>query len=175
MTCIPGNPALEVMPRGFRAARDPRNVNFSTAHFLQNLRHSGRSVAQKNGKRYEKRVFAFLERTLPGVKIQPWIEFSSKGNLRYCQPDAFFLDIDKLRLTIFEVKYTHTIDAYWQLEHLYRPVLQARYPDFSIYRVEITRNFDPAVQFPIDLYLYFNLFELLDNPQSKGISVLQWK
>lgn len=49
-----------------------------------------------------------------------------------------------------EIKYQHTSDAWWQVEHLYLPVLRWAFPPdlWSFARVEVVKWYDPAVAFP---------------------------
>lgn len=84
---------------------------------------------------------------LPG----PWIEFQEKCSrrVRWCQPDGLLLDPFTGRAIILEVKYQHTADAWWQLTHLYLPVLAALLPGWKFPLVEICKWYDPATSFPV--------------------------
>lgn len=157
-------------------------------------RPGSNSASQKAGKRYEARVLKALS-IIPNGRavLSPWIQYGlTSGHESYCQPDALLFR--KNYLIIFEIKLTHTIDAYWQLRHLYLPIMKRLELNIPIVLVEITRSFDPSYLYPEEMVLYFQLVDLLrdlDNtiggrysedgsrlfvPQeSTNINILQWK
>ena len=51
----------------------------------------------------------------------PWFEFQDNGGRGFCQPD-FVLEFDRLAV-ILECKYSWTLEAYVQIEALYKPVV----------------------------------------------------
>lgn len=58
--------------------------------------------------------------------------------------------LEEGRILLVEVKYQHTVDAWWQTKHLYAPVLERIFPR-ELWRVEvceIVRWYDPATAFP---------------------------
>ena len=139
------------------------------------------SKAQRLGKRYETKVIRKIKKLdIEGFVFGPWISFmSGSGSLRSCQPDMLWFNSRTKKGIIFEIKYTHTIDAYYQLVELYFPVVAKLHPEYEFSLVELTRSYDPAIQFPVPVdSLYFDLEELFatshTSPQ-KSVSVLQWK
>jgi len=80
-----------------------------------------------------------------------WFSFFDGERVRYCQPDALLLFERLSLLLIVEVKYSHTPDAFWQLEHLYVPVLRAfmGVSHWKIATCEIVKWFDPSTRFPV--------------------------
>lgn len=118
-----------------------------------------------------------------GFLLGPWISFDdARGEARLCQPDALWLYTPAAfggdaaassvfgekqaaaspqmhgprpspRAVIFEVKYSHSRDAWHQLRELYQPVLSRLVPDIPIEVVEVTRYFDPAVPLPEECVL----------------------
>jgi hypothetical protein len=82
-------------------------------------------------------------------RANPWIQFYADGMRRWCQPDGILVEEGLQRLHIVECKYQHTTDAWWQVRHLYAPVLRAIFPapwEFQV--VEVVKWYDPALAFP---------------------------
>lgn len=82
----------------------------------------------------------------------PWFIFWSADSMRprYCQPDGLLFDPLDKAIWIVEAKLKHTTDAWWQLRHLYTPVIAAIFPP-SVWKIrvcEVVRWYDPAVSFP---------------------------
>ena len=104
------------------------------------------SAAQRNGKRYERRVLAELTAQLPNFLPSQWFEFRDNLMRRYCQVDGLFLAGEAV--AIFEIKYSFTPDAWWQLRKLYEPVVRKALSPKRLGLFVICRNFDPHVPFP---------------------------
>ncbi len=78
----------------------------------------------------------------------PWIEFTDRSGRRYCQLDGLLLDSRGSAL-IYEVKYKHTVNAWWQLTQLYEPVVRVLFPSHRpICLMEVVHWHDPAEHFP---------------------------
>ena len=80
-----------------------------------------------------------------------WIRYrSGDGRIRWCQPDGVLVDRGTKTLTIVEIKYNHTANAWWQLFKLYLPVLERLFDGhgYEFRCVEVCKWFDPAVQCP---------------------------
>ena len=94
--------------------------------------------------------------------------------MHICQPDALHFDLKRGRLTIFEVKHAHTVDAWWQLKELYRPVVRAMFPQrlWKIRLVEIVRYYDADAYFPQPYSLIPDLFHPLPEEE---IGVFIWR
>jgi hypothetical protein len=126
------------------------------------------------GVRYEKKVHEYFTSLFPDHYVSnPWVTFQVDGAARprWCQPDGLLIDVQQGLVTIVEVKYQHTSDAWWQLEMLYKPVLRAMFPrDLWQFRcVEVVKWFDPAVAFPVPA-------RLSESPAGVGdLSVHIWR
>lgn len=79
-----------------------------------------------------------------------------QGRARYAQFDGLLILPEAQRLCIVEVKYQHTAGAYWQLEHLYIPLLRCFLGPgnpWQIATVEVCKWYDPSTRFPIAVNL----------------------
>lgn len=111
--------------------------------FIQRKKPTG---ARANGIRYERKALDKLAILKPSGQWipSPWIEFTDAHGRRWCQPDAVFMGDTNI---VFEIKYKHCADAWFQLWRLYIPVLEHLYGK-SFCGVEVVKWLDPAVQFP---------------------------
>lgn len=111
-------------------------------------RRSGRRL---QGIKYEKLVQDML-RTQYGDSYldSPWLQFQADSGIKWCQPDGVLIDFEAGALTLIEVKYQHTTDAWWQMRRLYEPVLRTLFPPhlWSISCLEVVKWYDPSVLFP---------------------------
>lgn len=173
---FPARAQLCAPPKGFRSAEGLRSAKvLAVGPFGRSptpLRGSG---AQKAGLRYERKVLDLLGQCFAGFERSPWFEFVDQaGYRRFCQPDGLWRSPDGTKAVIFEVKIRHTSDAYYQLEQLYSPVVQAVYSPKEIAKVILCRSFDPSIPFPEALT---QLHEV--SPQgvfgAAGIGVYTWK
>lgn len=165
-----GNPA-----RRFSAAVGVTQARWLTQQppFIRRGRARGRFAV---GVRYEREVQEHLSDVVLGnveieYKAGPWIEFQDKSGRRWCQPDALLISHQRKLCTIAEVKYQHTADAWFQLEQLYRPVVQVLLPGYLLGMLEIVHWHDPQVCFP-------QPYDMTDDPftirHSNRISVHIW-
>lgn len=116
--------------------------------FIKPHRHTG---ARAQGVRYEKKVHEYLLGRFPYAYLPaPWLNFYTLGSPRWCQPDGMLIRPIEGRITVVEVKYQHTSDAWWQLVHIYRPVLEAIFPpgEWEYNYLEVVKWYDPSVLFP---------------------------
>lgn len=88
-----------------------------------------------------------------------WIEFQDKTGRRWCQVDALIFDHQAKTCLIAEVKYQHVEGAWWQLKHLYEPVLAVALPGYKFRLVEIVHWFDMAAPWPTTIRLVPSLNE----------------
>jgi len=139
-------------PLRFRPAGDVKSAWPCDSGPFANVQKLSGTPAQKAGKRYEKRVLAKLSALFgSGFRPSQWFRFVSQDGIRYCQVDGL---LHREGLTaIFEVKYSFTADAWWQLRKLYQPVVQRAYHPNKLALVLITRYFDSAIAFPEELLL----------------------
>lgn len=86
-------------------------------------------------------------RYIPG----PWIRYYSGSAELYCQPDGLWVELRMGRLVVVEVKLSHTTDAWWKLEHLYKPLIQYIFRDaaWKVCSLEVVKNLDVSRPFPI--------------------------
>ena len=139
-------------PKRFLAAVGVRSARFLPGKppFIRRGRSTGRYAV---GIRYEREVQELIELHVLGKpelehRNGPWLEFVDKNGKRWCQPDALVLDKAAKSCIIAEIKYQHTADAWWQLRHLYQPVLAIALPGFRFRLVEIVHWYDPLVVWP---------------------------
>lgn len=140
--------SLPPQPSRFQPARGILRAEFTTPPFLRHKRYSGRRA---QGVRYEKLVQEYLGWRYGDLYLpSPWIKFFAEGKWRWCQPDGVLFVPEQGRIVIVEVKYQHTLDAWWQVRHLYQPVLEHMFPNLLWkYEVcEVVKWYDPAIQYP---------------------------
>lgn len=156
MRRIPFKGGLFVPPRRFRAASDVKSVAFCEAPPAL-ARRKGGTAAQRRGLVFERRTLQHLSQTFSEFEQSRWLRYQNSDGTHVCQPDGFVELLDCVLL--FEVKYTHCIEAYWQLRHLYGPILAHLYKK-PVKCIEVPRSFDPAVPWPEDIVLVTNILEL---------------
>ena len=78
-------------------------------------------------------------------------------------------------LIVFECKLTHTLQAYWQLRRLYENVLKVAFPRKIIRVCEVTRQFEPGIQYPEDIWLCPSFEYFLSLNTSNEFGVIQWR
>lgn len=116
--------------------------------FLRQSKPKGRRA---QGLRYEKKVLEYLANSCHAPLLpSPWIQFqeSETSKYRWCQPDGLLINPWKGIIILVEVKYQHTPDAWWQLRHLYGPVVSYLFPHYEIRMAEVCKWYDPAISFP---------------------------
>lgn len=164
-----------------RTVQDVTKAVYSPKAPARAIKASGSNTpAQKAGKRYEAKVLtSLLQKNLGTTVIAPWISFEAKSQaFGFCQPDC--LIFRNGYVVICEVKLTHTVDAYWQLRHLYGPILRSLEPQLPQIHLEITKSFDPKVTFPAEMVFSFDIDNLVKHFDSlpsnpSEVFVLQWK
>lgn len=121
---------------------------FSSPPTFRRRRYTGRRL---QGVRYERAAHEHLENLYGDWYLaSPWLRFLSDGRWRWCQPDALLFKPLEGKITIIECKYQHTSDAWWQVRHLYQPVLEHIFPAklWTYEACEVVKWYDPAVPFP---------------------------
>jgi len=162
-------------PRKFKPAGEIVWAEFcGPPPFLRENRK--RKGKRAEGIRYEKKAQVYLGGELEeGYTGSPWLRFRSVESKRprYCQPDGILFDIEGGRITIFEIKLQHTVDAWWQLEHLYMPVVQFLFPAklWTLSVCELVKWYDPATAFPVKP----KLMRDLRGARPEAFSVHIWK
>lgn len=128
------------------------------------------------GLRYERRAKEYLQAQYAERFVgSPWILYRLRGESRrrFAQPDGIIFDVPGGRLTIVEIKYQHTADAYFQLEELYYPLLRWMFPPelWSIVVVELVKWYDCDVEFPTGV----RLVDRIERVQPGEFGVHIWK
>lgn len=134
-------------PPNFNPAQYIVHAEFTYPPAFKRRRYTGRRL---QGIRYEKAVHEYLALRYGDLYVaSPWIKFFADGKWRWCQPDGLLFRPHDGRLIIIEVKYQHTPDAWWQVRHLYQPVLEFMLPrKLWTYEVcEVVKWYDPAIDF----------------------------
>lgn len=140
-------------PSQFTPARHIEHAEFTFPPHLKYRRYTGRRL---QGIKYERAVHEYLAFRFEWRYVaSPWIKFWDGHKWRWCQPDGLIFDPTQGRITIVEVKYQHTADAWWQIRHLYQPVLEHMLPSrlWKYDVCEIVKWFDPAIVFPEKIVL----------------------
>lgn len=114
------------------------------------LAHRAKRGRKAEGLRYERKALAYLEAKSEWFLPSPWLIYIIGGRPHWCQPDGLHFDLVRGIITVVEVKYSHTTDAYRQLRQVYRPVLGRLFPapDWTIRLVEMVKWYDPDIRFP---------------------------
>lgn len=153
--------------QGFSPAGSVAEARFSLTPppFIRQRKYTGRRA---EGIRYERKVQDMLLDVFPDSYIpSPWLHFlgAEADKWRWCQPDGILVDFERGLLTVLEVKYSHTSDAWWQVRRLYTPVLQRIFPPalWEYQACEIVKWYDPATKFPEPV----ELASELDRPSRK--------
>jgi len=110
------------------------------------------------GLRYERRAHEHFEREFGFKYIRsPWYIYKLAGSEKYkwAQPDALLIDIDAGLITICEMKYQHTSEAYWQVVEKYLPLTQKLFGTgiWKFATIEIVKWYDCAAAFPTEITL----------------------
>jgi len=115
--------------------------------FIARIRATG---ARAEGLRYERKGQRYFEATYPEYVAGPWIRFRTAGAWRWCQPDGFFLGLRRGLITVVEFKLQHTSAAWWQVRHLYEPVLASLFGVdlWQFAAIEVVSWCDPHTAFP---------------------------
>lgn len=163
-------------PRGFIPAEGVQWARFADSPPPFIRAHRKVSGRRAQGIRYERKVHEWLGERFEGAYLpSPWITFAcADGHVRWCQPDGLLFNLRAGVITLIEVKYQHTSDAWWQLRKLYQPVLGALFPSdlWSIQCLEVVKWYDPAVVWPEPLRLVDKPAPL---PQTSASCVHIWK
>lgn len=109
------------------------------------------------GQIYEAKVHTALsEQYGKRYLASPWFHYwdESANKARFCQPDALYIDVERGRIIIVEIKLKHTSDAWWQLRKKYEPVVKKAFGgDFSYAVAEVVRWYDPMLAFPEEVIM----------------------
>lgn len=100
-----------------------------------------------------------------------WFKYQEHGKrLQFCQTDGLLFFYRQKRVLIIEVKYKHTVDAYWQLEKKYVPVVSWLFRGWEISTCEIVKWYDCATAFPVPVSLKAD--PLTTKPNEFGVHIM---
>jgi hypothetical protein len=105
--------------------------------------------AKGAGIRYERKAKVLHQRQYGHHFFEgPWLAFHTDTSAprRFCQPDALYISLEHAYILVFEYKLQHTDYAWWQLNHLYIPVLEIMFPHSKIVGVEVCKWFDGHIR-----------------------------
>jgi hypothetical protein len=160
---------IEVPPLRFRPLVGPvREVDIRPCSYV---RQHGQTLSQESGRRYEAQVQEFLQKRFLSYLPEPTVNFTDAGFYRSARPDGVLPFKD--HVVVFEIKFTHVPEAWWQLEKLYKVVLDGLYHR-PISLVEICRSYDPATPFPCPIELIPDL-ESWVSEHRPTFGVYQWR
>lgn len=168
-------------PNNFRPATNVQWAELTTTPSFAKIHETvgGKSPIKRkgvraDGLRYQAKVNKHLS-TLFGDKYiaEQWVHFLSDGKEKYCQPDGFMLLHDCLIIT--ETKLSHTANAWWQLKHLYLPVLRKIFSEVrEVKLIEIVKWYDPHTKFP-ERFDFIEMESLLSSLPQGELFVHVWK
>lgn len=143
---------------------EARNVTFSRGAPSSH----GQTDSQRSGLRYESKVHERLSLLLSDYVASPYFHFIDDSGHRTLIPDGV---VHLPRPIIFEIKLTHTSDAWWQLRKLYLPLYERRFNHTPVL-IEVCYHYDPRTPFPEETVL-------IDDPREfsrlDAIGVFRWK
>ena len=117
--------------------------------FIRRRKPRGRKA---QGVKYERDAHMHFREQFGAEYIySQWFQFQEPDNkVRWCELDGLLLRPKLGLVTILEMKYQHTSDAWWQLNYLYRPILRHLLPSglWDISVCEVVKWYDPATAFP---------------------------
>lgn len=145
------NPNLSVpKPAGFKPAGKVKIA--SRVDMARRIPGGGKINRFKEGLRYERSAIRHLSAIFDawGTFIsEPCFRFSNGHRSRFCFPDALVVFPALSFDLLIEIKTRHTYDAWWQLKHLYYPVVK-KVTKRPLKLLEVTRSYDPAIRLPED-------------------------
>lgn len=168
----PAGPEVKVPPPlNFRPLRGHvHSVDVATNNYV---RLRGDTAAKEAGLRYEAKIQERLSALFKSYLPSPKVSFYDANGFRYCIPDGLILASD--RNVIFEIKSQHMPEAYWQLRHLYAPILH-RWNCMPTQVIEVVRSYDPAMPFPEAVVLIDDLESAITDTQLlSSFGVVVWK
>ena len=134
-----------------------------------------RRGARGRGLKYEDEAQKTLLDRYDTYVDSPWFQYkeSHESRFRWCQPDGLLILPYEGIIVIMEIKVRHTSDAWWQLKHLYFPVVSHAFPPplWKYAFCEVVRWHDPATSFPESYTMCAEPAGL--RPQELGVHILK--
>lgn len=114
-----------------------------------------RRGAKGLGLRYEAKCHEHIAKLFDGYMAGPWFRYTTDDmptRINYAQPDGLIINVEKGLITICEMKYKHTPDAYFQLVDKYLPIVSLFFNNseklWRFATVEIVYWYDGTIAFP---------------------------
>lgn len=159
-------------PPNFRPLGNVLYTRIGTTMFCPGV---GRTVAQRNGQRFEAKVQRYLQKQFPTYIQWPRLEvMDERYVLRSLVPDGLFVYDDLA--TVVEIKSQHMPESWWQLHELYGPAVRKLPLVLKVNLLTIVKSYDPAMPYPgpIQRLDRSDLEIFLANEATK-IGVLVWR
>lgn len=138
----------------------------------------GGTVAQVQGLRYERHATRMLEEAFEFIVPQLGFRYYEPNSAGFwCWTDACIFSSDMKVVTVCEIKWHHTADAWVQLRELYVPVVTAAFPGRRVQALEVCKFYDPAVRLPGRIKLAGEVKDikaLVQGEEYADFSVLIW-
>lgn len=117
--------------------------------FIPKPSKSKMSAAQRDGLRYEKKIYdltrAYLSRYNYRVFHGAWYEFEDSSGPGYASPDVLAIPPDtSLPLIVLECKRTWRTTGFKQLKGIYRPLTEACFPGHKLRCLQVCFNLSRA-------------------------------
>lgn len=148
------------------------NISQVTLQNRDYVRHEGQTEVQEIGLRYESQVQKVLKEMFPIYLAGPVITLLDDSVMRSLRPDGLL--IHAYGVFIFEIKYQHCPEAWWQLEKLYKRASEKLFHR-PISLVEVCRTYDPATPFPCEVTLVPDLNDWVSQPRPDHFGVHVWR
>lgn len=132
----------------------------------------GKSAAQNDGLRFEKKVSARLNAEYPFFLQQVPFRFTADFLSEKCILDGMIFRAEGMEdheLLLVEIKRRHTADAWFQLRYLYHPVVQIAFPGKRVRLLEICKQFEATVTLPEPYRLHLSVRAFLESGDAFGV------
>lgn len=120
--------------------------------------HRRAKGAKGKGLKFEREVQEHFSDRYDLYVPGPWFSYRTRYRpliWNYAQPDGLLFDFKKGLLTIVEIKYSHTPEAYFQLIDKYLPLMQNFLGKelWTFSTCEVVYWYDKAISFPCEIRL----------------------
>lgn len=131
----------------------------------------GRSIPQKRGLVFEAKIQNEMADRYDGYVGGSWIRYYDfEGKRRFCSPDGLHFNLLDGIITIVEIKWQHTIKAFYQLRNLYYPVVRNLFSgNWSIAMVEVVSKWVRLEDYPTEVVFVKEIDRV--EPDSFGVVI----
>lgn len=134
-------------PKKFKAVRGLKTVRtIIEPQFAKT--HGAPAGVKGKGLRFEAQVCSSFDTILPDhwVGIPGlWFQFEDATGERFAQADWIGINTRDMYICIVEVKLSRVPQAWWQLNKLYKPLVEAVFKDWDVAMVEVVSKFNNVV------------------------------